>query len=161
MKHKCKDLVDGLQEQAKRMRQKSDANFPNPSVGDTVCIPIPAVDRGKTDPRSILACVMEVTRDKLYRLRTHDGIFNCFYAHSQCRFCHEKFVEVEKIPTTYISLRTTSLLEVEDRVLFDAIAQLSVQPARRLNVYAAKKGYFVIHGVIVVIPARISSVDYS
>ena len=61
---------------------------------------------------------------------------------------------------TVISLRTTSLLEVEDRVLFDAIAQLSVQPAI-LNVYAAKKGYFVIHDVTVVIPARISSVDYS
>ena len=105
----------------------TNANFPNPWVGDTVCIPIPAVGRGKTDPRSILACVIELTRDKFYRLRTHDGIFNCFYAHSQCRFCHEKFVEVEKIPTTYISLRTTSLLEVEDRVLFDAIAQVSVQ----------------------------------
>jgi len=77
IKHKRKELVDGLQEQAKWMREWLDANFPNPSVGDTVRIPIPEVDHRKMDARSILACVMEVTKDNLYRLGTRDGILNC------------------------------------------------------------------------------------
>ena len=87
---------------------------------------------------SILVCVMEVTRDKLYWLGTRDGVLNCLYACSQFALCHEEFVEVEKIPTISISLRTAASPRTQDRVSFDAIAQLSVQPARRLDVYATK-----------------------
>ena len=59
-----------LSEQAKRMKLLSDKNFPDPVVGDTVRVGVPQVDRGKTDARNILACVMEVTEDRFSRLGT-------------------------------------------------------------------------------------------
>ena len=108
IKRKREESVEGLQEQAKRMLRRSDANFPHPSIGDTVRIPVPDVDRGKTDARSILACVMEVTKDNLYRLGTSNGVLNCLYARSQFVLCHEKFVQMEGVPTTSISLRTAA-----------------------------------------------------
>ena len=52
-KRKRDECVQSLEKQALKMRKKSDANFPNPEIGDTVRVQVPDVDRGKTDARSI------------------------------------------------------------------------------------------------------------
>lgn len=103
-----KDAKQCLEQQAKRMRIQSDANFPDPAVGDTVRVQIPDVDRAKTDARSVLACVLEVTEDKFFKLGTSSGILKQLYARSQFSLCHEKFLKLEDIPTNVISLRSVA-----------------------------------------------------
>lgn len=49
-----KRAIDGLERQAKRTRLKSDAKFLPLSPCINVTIPIPEVDRGKTDLRNII-----------------------------------------------------------------------------------------------------------
>ena len=45
------DASTCLQKQAKKMKRDSDAKFPEPSIGSTARVPLPDVDRGKTDAR--------------------------------------------------------------------------------------------------------------
>ncbi|KAK7605083.1 hypothetical protein V9T40_006941 [Parthenolecanium corni] len=109
-KRKRDECVQSLEKQALKMRKKSDANFPNPDVGDTVRVQVPDVDRGKTDARSILACVIEKTEDGFYRLGTREGIINSLYARSQFALSHEQFVQLDEVPITSatISLRSVA-----------------------------------------------------
>ena len=46
---------EGLLQQAKRMKRDSDTRCPVPEIGATVRVPIPSLDRGKIDDRSVLA----------------------------------------------------------------------------------------------------------
>lgn len=50
------------------MRLQSDKNFPDSKIGNTERIQIPQADRGKTDAQNILACVVEITPDNLFKL---------------------------------------------------------------------------------------------
>jgi len=72
-----------------------------------VRVQVPDVDRGKTDARSILACVMEVIyrTDDLFKLGTRNGILKQLYARSQFQLCHERFLEVGDIPSEVVSLQ--------------------------------------------------------
>ena len=94
--------------QAKRMKLASDRNFPDPDVGDSVRVRVPDVDKGKTDARSILACVTEVTTDGFFKLGTRNGILKQLYDRSQFELCHERFLEVHDIPTEVVSLRSVA-----------------------------------------------------
>ncbi|KAF2890708.1 hypothetical protein ILUMI_15465 [Ignelater luminosus] len=58
-----KSAYDGLQKQAKRMKVISDNAHPKPDIGSTVRIPVPDIDRGRGDARSILEVVLESTED--------------------------------------------------------------------------------------------------
>ena len=97
-----------LTDQAKRMKLASDRNFPNPIVGDAGRVQVPDVDRGKTDARSVLACVMEITADNFFKLGTRNGILKQLYSRSQFEMCHERFLRVEEIPTEIVSLRSVA-----------------------------------------------------
>ena len=57
-----------LQSQASRMWRATAKKFPPVSVGDTVTVPVPDVDRGRGDPRKVVG--VEVTADGFYRLGT-------------------------------------------------------------------------------------------
>jgi len=70
-----------------------------------VRVQVPDVDRGKTDARSILACVMEVTTDDLFKLGTRNGILKQLYARSQFQLCHERFLEVRDISSEVVLLQ--------------------------------------------------------
>ena len=69
-----KECKANLEIQAKIMKINSDKKFPPASVGTTVRVPIPDVDRGRGELRNILAVVMTVTQDGFYQLGTTEGI---------------------------------------------------------------------------------------
>ncbi|KAK7601006.1 hypothetical protein V9T40_008447 [Parthenolecanium corni] len=75
-----------------------------------MCSTVPDVNRGKTDARSILACVIEKTEDGFYRLGTREGIINSLYARSQFALSHKQFVQLDEVPITSatISLRSVA-----------------------------------------------------
>ncbi|KAK7602150.1 hypothetical protein V9T40_009591 [Parthenolecanium corni] len=67
-----------------------------------MCSTVPDVNRGKTDARSILACVIEKTEDGFYRLGTREGIINSLYARSQ-------FVQLDEVPITSATILLRSV----------------------------------------------------
>jgi hypothetical protein len=61
------------EKQAERMLSRSNNILEEVDIGCNVLIPIPQVDRGKGDPKNIMAIVHEKTY-KGYRLTTKQGI---------------------------------------------------------------------------------------
>ncbi|XP_060858218.1 KRAB-A domain-containing protein 2-like isoform X1 [Metopolophium dirhodum] len=68
-----KKAKENLEKQAKRMKDLSNTKFAVANIGSTVRIKIPDVDRGKGDPRSIIAVVLKLTDDGFYQLGCNDG----------------------------------------------------------------------------------------
>jgi hypothetical protein len=103
------DAIAGLHQQAKRMKSVSDSSNPSVSVGSTVRVPVPEVDRGRGDARSILAIVLKTTRDGFYKLGTRNGILKQLYARSQFGRCNQRLIKIEEVPTEKeISLRSAA-----------------------------------------------------
>lgn len=97
------------EDQADRMKEFSAKRFKAAEVGQCVKVPVPEVDRGKTDPRNILAVVIEVTEDGCYRLGTKNGVLKQLYARNQFDPCKESFLSVEEVPKEKeVSLRQTA-----------------------------------------------------
>lgn len=69
-----------LEEQAKRMKKTSDQIHPPVEKGTSVRIPVPDVDRGRGDARSILGVVLEVVDDGFYRIGTRNGILKQLFS---------------------------------------------------------------------------------
>ena len=97
------------EDQAEKMKELSAKRFKAAEVGQCVKVPVPGVDRGKTDPRNILAVVLEVTQDGCYQLGTKNGVLKQLYSRNQFDPCKEKFLCVEEVPREKeVSLRQTA-----------------------------------------------------
>uniref|UniRef100_A0ABD2VUG2 Integrase catalytic domain-containing protein n=1 Tax=Trichogramma kaykai TaxID=54128 RepID=A0ABD2VUG2_9HYME len=98
-----KRAAEALEHQAKRMKTRSDNKQKPITVGDCVTVPIPDVDKAKSDLRNIIAIVLE-ERDGLFRLGTKHGIINKI---SELDICQQKFLNLRDVPTSEIlSVRT-------------------------------------------------------
>ncbi|KAI1731369.1 hypothetical protein Ddc_00178 [Ditylenchus destructor] len=87
------------------MLEGSAKRFAPIPVGQTVRVPIPMVDRAKTDPKVVLGVVMQAD-DGFYRIGTRAGILNQKYARNQIDPSSSKHVSLETVPNNEISLRT-------------------------------------------------------
>lgn len=97
-----------LLKQAQTMQRISDAKFPPASVGDTVVVPVPKVDRGRGDPRTVTAVVLEATSDGFYKLGNKKGVLSSLYARNQFDVVKEKFVAVTEVSEEEHALRTVA-----------------------------------------------------
>ena len=77
-----KEAHSNLEHQAKKMKLRSNNYRLEASVGKTVRVPVPDVDRAKSDARNILRIILEVNNEGFYRIGTRDGVidhlFLCF-----------------------------------------------------------------------------------
>lgn len=97
---------ENLTNQARKMKIVSDNLHPSVCVGSTVRVPIPELDRGRTDARSVLAVVIDKTDDDFYTLGTRQGVINGLYSRSQIGLCPKKLVFINEVPKDKsISLR--------------------------------------------------------
>ncbi|KAF2879050.1 hypothetical protein ILUMI_27144 [Ignelater luminosus] len=104
-----KSAYDGLQKQAKRMKVISDNAHPKPDIGSTVRIPVPDVDRGRGDARSILAVVLESTEDGFYRLGTKEGVIAKYYSRSEFSVCPANILTIDEVfKENELSLRSVA-----------------------------------------------------
>jgi len=71
-----KKAKENLEKQATRMKDLSNTKFTVANIGCTVHIKIPDVDRGRGNPRSIIAVVLKLTDDVFYQLGCNDGKIN-------------------------------------------------------------------------------------
>lgn len=92
-----KGAHDGLEVQAKRMKVISDNTYPKPKIGSTVRVPVPDVDRGRGDARSVLAVVLEATEDGFYRLGTKQGVISKYYSRSEFSTCPANILTIEDV----------------------------------------------------------------
>ncbi|KAL5241360.1 hypothetical protein ACI65C_008770 [Semiaphis heraclei] len=91
------------------MKNLSNAKFPEAKVGSTVQLKIPDVDRGRGDPRSVIAVVLKITEDGFYQLGCKSGILKQLYARSQFTTCSENLISLSDIPQEkQISLRSAA-----------------------------------------------------
>lgn len=74
--------TQSMEKQASRMLNRSNKVLDEVEIGCSVVIPIPIVDRGKGDPRNIMAVVHEKS-EKGYRLATKHGILLGSYTRNQ------------------------------------------------------------------------------
>ena len=84
------------------MKIISSKRFPTAIRGQTVKVKIPDVDRSKTDPRILLAVVLEKTVDDFYRLETSTGTLTKLFAKNQFIICKESF---EDLPFQKINVK--------------------------------------------------------
>uniref|UniRef100_A0ABD2X7I1 Uncharacterized protein n=1 Tax=Trichogramma kaykai TaxID=54128 RepID=A0ABD2X7I1_9HYME len=91
-----KRATEALQHQAKRMKHRSDKLHKPMTIGDCVIVPIPDVDRAKSDLRNIIGVVLE-ENDGLHRIGTKNV--------SEFDICQQKFLQKSDVPTTALSLR--------------------------------------------------------
>lgn len=103
-----KEAHDGLIAQGVRMQTTSDNKHPKAEVGTTVRIPIPEVDRGRGDSRSILAVVTEATNDGFYRLGTEEGTISKYYCRSEFTPCPVNILNVAVPAGKEVSLRSVA-----------------------------------------------------
>lgn len=62
-----------LEVQAEQMKKSSDKRFKEGEVGNNVRVPIPEVDRGRTDHRNLLGIIMDATNG-FYKIGTRHGV---------------------------------------------------------------------------------------
>ena len=98
------------------MKKILNAKFPPVSDGRTVSIPLPDVDRAKTDFRNVLAVVIEVT-DDFFKLCTPHGILRALYFRNQFTPCKEDLIPLSDVNPEEKSLRQiVSISSITDNI---------------------------------------------
>jgi len=88
---------EGLEERAKKMKATSSKKFQKPTLGQNVRIKMPAIDRAKMDPRSIIAVITDIKDEELYELATKLGKLKALYTRNQFTLCKENFLSIEEL----------------------------------------------------------------
>ena len=93
-------------EQAERMVKRSRVELSPGQKGDNVAIPIPLVDRGRGDPRNILAVILNRSENNNYTLTSKYGILKGGYSRNEFELCPEKLILITDVDCTrHVSLR--------------------------------------------------------
>jgi hypothetical protein len=81
---------EGLEEQAKKMKVTCSEKFQKLTLGQNVRIKVPAIDRAKMDPRSIIAVITDIKDKEFYELGTKLGKPKALYTRNQFTICKKK-----------------------------------------------------------------------
>jgi hypothetical protein len=91
-----RNASESMKRQATRMRNISERILSDVDIGTNVLIPIPNVDRGKGDPRSVLVVV--INKDELgYKLGTKSGTLRGLYTGNQFELSDRKYLHIGSI----------------------------------------------------------------
>jgi hypothetical protein len=99
---------NSLNTQAQKILKTSDKKFPPPTVRDNICIQVMEIDRGHTDPRTVLTVVLSVDND-FCKLGTKFGMLKQLYARIEFTILKEKFINLKSVLDNEISLISASL----------------------------------------------------
>ena len=99
--------------QAERMVKRSRLDLQAGIIGDNVAVPIPAVDRGRGDPRNILGVIIhrDLNTDQ-YTIGVKAGILKGQYSRNQFDLCPQRLLSETGINTeTLVTLRTAVIAQ--------------------------------------------------
>ena len=108
---KRKLAKENLQQQASKMLRLSNSKFTPASIGDSVRIPVPEVDRSKCAARNVIGVVMDINDDKMYKIGTSQGVLKNLFTRVQFDVCKESFLNPEDVPVS----STTSVREAHGK----------------------------------------------
>ena len=98
------DIHTNLTKQGEKMVEKSKKYFPQCNIGDIVCLPIPAVDRGPSEPTNLLCKVLSINDHNLHELACEAGTLNVKFARNAFDIAKGKF-EITHKEDTMVSVR--------------------------------------------------------
>ena len=104
----CKRTLSGQQTQDDSLTKITKQRQPVLKKGDNVVIPIPAVDRGPTDPRNIKGVVTQVNDHGGYNVGTKVGLIEGYLSRNQIEFCESETMNVSDVPESELSLRAVA-----------------------------------------------------
>ena len=73
--------------QAQKMVKRSRRVLVEASIGDNVTIPIPAVDRGRTDPRNLIGVITDKDDKGFYQIAVKNGVLDEKFSRNQFDVC--------------------------------------------------------------------------
>ena len=73
--------------------------------GDNVALPVPAVDRGKCDPKNMLGVIIAKTADENFKIGVKAGTLKGTYSRNSFALCARKHISPDDIPNKSVSLR--------------------------------------------------------
>ncbi|XP_023228167.1 uncharacterized protein LOC111628576 [Centruroides sculpturatus] len=94
-----------LEKQAEKMKAMSVDKYRNMKIGQNGRLKVPEIDKIKTDPKSIIAVVIDVKDNEFYQLGTKIGVLKQLYTQSQFTSCPEDFIKIEVVIGKEVSLR--------------------------------------------------------
>ncbi|KAL4098669.1 hypothetical protein QTP88_023221 [Uroleucon formosanum] len=97
--------IKALQHQAEKIKFRSINKFPFASIGDTVQVTIPDVNRGRGVPRNILFAVVSIKDGEYYELSNKEGTIEQHYSRFQFDVCLEPLITIDEVPNTKKSLK--------------------------------------------------------
>lgn len=88
------------------MVKASAKRFPVALVGECVLVPIPQIDRAKTDLKNAMAIINSFNDENdMYKLGTKYGSLKSLYARNQFKVVNENFLDKNAYPDAEINLR--------------------------------------------------------
>ena len=109
---KRKIARDAQEQQAKKMLKRSEAHRPPLLVGDNVRVPIPKVDRGRTDPGNVIGVVTEITEHGSYKVGTKRGQLKGALSRNLVEKCSQNvFLSPKDVPDSELSVRQAAAQE--------------------------------------------------
>ena len=91
------------------MKRTSDQLHPPAKIGDSVTVAIPDVDKARGSLRNVMAVVIDVIEDNLYKLGTKDGCLKQLYTRSEFDLCAQNFISIDDVrQDKIISLRSAA-----------------------------------------------------
>jgi hypothetical protein len=90
---------------------KSINKFPRVNIGDSVRMSIPEVDRNKGDPRNIIFVIINIDKNKNYKLGNKNGTLTQLYSRNEFTVCPKPLINVEDVSDQLKSLREVANLQ--------------------------------------------------
>ena len=97
------------EKQAERMVSETAKRFKPAAIGDNVLVPVPEVDRGRTDFRNIPGVVTSVGTDGTYVIGTKSGTLKQPYVRSQFR--QAAMLDISDVPEKETCVREVAKME--------------------------------------------------
>lgn len=105
---KRKIVYEGTRKQADKMIKLSEQKFSKANVGDTVCLRIPAIDRSRIDFPNMLAIIMDLDSNGLFKLGSKKGVISGRFERKEFDVCKNKFLRLDDVPEKEICVRKYS-----------------------------------------------------
>ena len=105
-----KKALDAIEDQAHKMVKRSNVQLSDANHGDNVAILVPAVDKGKCDPRNIIGVVLGKTPENNYKIGVKSGILKGTYMRNAFAVCPRKCIAPDDVLTKSVSIREATKL---------------------------------------------------
>ena len=85
--------------QAERMVKRARIDLKEGEIGDNIALPIPAVDRGRGDPRNIIGLILDRDENDLYTIAVKSGVLKGKYSRNQFSLLPQALLCLDKVNT--------------------------------------------------------------